>query len=181
MKMVHVYYSEIDSGTGPLLLSATDRGLCHVQFGSFKENEHDLRGWLKRHLGNAELQRAKGYPLLDEAALQLHHYFASKSRRFDLPLDLYGTDFQKKVWNALLRIEYGETKSYKEVAEAIDHPRAVRAVGMANNRNPISIIIPCHRVIGHDGSLVGYGGGLDIKKSLLALEKEKVKGEICFH
>ena len=96
-----------------------------------------------------------------------------KRKSFDLPLKPEGTEFQKKVWNALLDIPYGETRSYKDIAVAIGNPKACRAVGMANNRNPISIIIPCHRVIGANGSLVGYGGGLPIKIELLNLETGK--------
>ena len=108
--------------------------------------------------------------LTDRAALQLDEYLAGSRRQFDLPLAPHGTAFQQAVWNELLRIPYGETRSYKHVAQLIGSPRAFRAVGMANNRNPIMIIIPCHRVIGSNGSLVGYGGGLDVKEMLLGLE-----------
>jgi len=108
--------------------------------------------------------------LLRNAERQLREYFESKRTQFDLPLSLNGTSFQKKVWNALLRIPYGETRSYKDVAEDVGHPKAYRAVGMANNKNKISIIIPCHRVVGSDGSLTGYGGGMDKKAMLLRLE-----------
>ena len=110
-------------------------------------------------------------PLLREAAVQLGEYFEGKRKVFDLPLSFGGTSFQKDDWNALLTIPYGETRSYKQIAEQIGRPKAYRAVGMANNRNPISILIPCHRVIGHDGALVGYGSGLPHKAYLLNLEK----------
>ena len=110
--------------------------------------------------------------LLKKAAKQLTEYFAGKRREFDLPLDFTGTGFQKKVWAALLTIPYGETRSYGEIAKQIGNPKACRAVGMANNRNPIAIICPCHRVIGADGSLVGFGGGLPAKQFLLDLEKD---------
>ena len=109
--------------------------------------------------------------LTDQAARQLDEYLSEKRKCFDVPLSPCGTAFQRSVWNALLSIPYGETRSYKQVAQMIGNPKACRAVGMANNRNPIIIMIPCHRVIGSDGSLVGYGGGLDIKKKLLALER----------
>jgi len=109
-------------------------------------------------------------PLLTEAAQQLSDYFAGHRRTFDLPLAPKGTDFQQSVWRALTEIPYGETRSYGEIAKALGNPNASRAVGMANHRNPIPIIIPCHRVIGADGSLTGYGGGLPRKKYLLALE-----------
>ena len=110
-------------------------------------------------------------PLIKKAAAQIEEYLAGKRKKFTLPLVLRGTEFQVAVWRALQDIPYGETRSYKEIAAAIGRPKAVRAVGMANNRNPISIIIPCHRVIGHDGSLVGYGGGLPLKRRLLELEQ----------
>jgi len=109
----------------------------------------------------------------DKAALQLEEYFTKKRRTFDLVLRPTGTAFQKQVWNALLRIPYGETRSYKQIAEEIGNPKACRAVGMANNRNPILIVIPCHRVIGADGSLVGYGGGLPVKRQLLDMERNE--------
>ncbi len=100
-------------------------------------------------------------------------YFAGSRKEFDIPLKLYGTEFQIKVWKALEVIPYGETKSYKDIAICIDNPKGCRAVGLANNRNPIPIIIPCHRVIGANGKLVGYGGGIDKKIFLLELEKNK--------
>ncbi|MDR2314244.1 MAG: methylated-DNA--[protein]-cysteine S-methyltransferase [Spirochaetaceae bacterium] len=113
-------------------------------------------------------------PVLQRAAAQLAEYFTSRRRVFDLPLVLRGTAFQVSVWKALQSIPPGETRSYEEVAVQIGNPKACRAVGMANNRNPIAIIVPCHRVIGKDGSLTGYGGGLDIKRYLLTMEKEGV-------
>ena len=109
-------------------------------------------------------------PLLREAERQLKAYLAGRLRNFDLPLAPRGTPFQQKVWAALTAIPYGETRSYKQVAEAVGCPKGCRAVGMANNRNPIAIVIPCHRVIGADGALVGYGGGLAVKEVLLRLE-----------
>ena len=113
----------------------------------------------------------KDTPLISSAKRQLDEYFQGKRKSFDLPLAPSGTQFQQKVWNALCTIPYGETRSYKEIAAQIQNPTGCRAVGMANNRNPIMIIIPCHRVIGSNGSLVGYAGGLDIKQWLLAHEK----------
>jgi methylated-DNA-[protein]-cysteine S-methyltransferase len=109
-------------------------------------------------------------PLLRQATRQLDAYFAGELREFDLPLDLQGTDFQKVVWRQLCRIPYGETRSYSDIAAAIHAPKAVRAVGAANGRNPIPIVVPCHRVIGAGGSLTGYGGGLPLKRLLLDLE-----------
>jgi len=115
----------------------------------------------------------KETPLIKRAAKQLKEYFAGKRREFDLPLEQAGTDFQKKVWSALFTIPYGETRSYGEIAKQIGSPNASRAVGMANHNNPISIICPCHRVIGAGGSLTGYGGGLPLKEYLLKLEGAK--------
>lgn len=115
----------------------------------------------------------KETPLLKKAAVQLSEYFAGKRTEFELPLNPNGTEFQKKVWNMLKTIPYGERWSYKQVAEAIGNPKACRAVGMANNKNPIMIVVPCHRVVGSNGKLVGYAGGLDIKEKLLYLEEEK--------
>ena len=115
----------------------------------------------------------KETPLIKEAKKQLDEYFAGRRKEFSLPLEFtQGTEFQKRIWNLLLKIPYGETRSYKELAAMAGNPKASRAVGGANNKNPISIIIPCHRVIGADGSLVGYGGGLEIKKKLLELEEK---------
>lgn len=116
--------------------------------------------------------RCMNTPLLKMAAEQLREYFEGERKDFNLPLSPVGTKFQLKVWKALQTIPYGETRSYRQVAEIIGNPKACRAVGMANNRNPIAIIIPCHRVIGADGNLVGYGGGLDLKQQLLDLEKQ---------
>ena len=108
--------------------------------------------------------------LIKEAHQQLSEYLKGERKSFDLPLRMKGTDFQQRVWNALLDIPYGETRSYKQIAEAIGNPKAVRAVGMANNRNPLLIVVPCHRVIGADGKLVGYGAGIEKKEFLLRLE-----------
>ena len=108
------------------------------------------------------------------AAEQLESYLAGELRQFDLPLAPRGTEFQKRVWDELLKIPYGQTRSYKQVAEQAGNIKAVRAVGMANNRNPIVIVIPCHRVVGHSGDLVGYGGGLSLKRQLLDLESGNV-------
>ena len=109
--------------------------------------------------------------LTEKAINQLKEYFCGTRKSFDLPLEMKGTDFQKKVWSALCSIPYGETRSYGEIAEMIGNPKAVRAVGGANNKNRFMIIVPCHRVIGADGSLTGYAGGIDVKKKLLELEQ----------
>lgn len=114
-------------------------------------------------------------PLIKKAYSQLCEYFEGKRKTFDLPLSLQGTVFKKKVWQALLTIPYGQTRSYKQIAAGIGNDKAARAVGMANNKNPLPVLIPCHRVIGADGSMVGFGGGLNIKEKLLELEKRNTK------
>ena len=110
-------------------------------------------------------------PLINEAYRQLSEYLLGERKRFDLPLNPQGTVFQQQVWKALCDIPYGETRSYKQIAEAIGNPKAVRAVGMANNRNPLLIVVPCHRIIGANGKLVGYAAGIEKKEFLLKLEK----------
>ncbi|MDE6777902.1 MAG: methylated-DNA--[protein]-cysteine S-methyltransferase [Alistipes sp.] len=122
----------------------------------------------------ADAGAADRTPLLESAARQLTEYFAGTRRDFDIPLAPAGTLFQQEVWRALRDIPYGTTRSYKSVAEAVGRPQACRAVGMANNRNPLPIVVPCHRVVGASGALVGYAGGLDVKRALLDLERSAV-------
>ena len=138
-----------------VLLVAGDCGLRAIEFDPARGREGSRPGT---------------HPIAAEAARQLRAYFAGELRRFRLPLDLQGTPFQLRVWRELERIPYGETRSYRQIAEAVGAPRAVRAVGAANGANPIPIVVPCHRVIGAGGKLVGYGGGLPLKKRLLELE-----------
>ncbi len=114
----------------------------------------------------------KQTPLLKKAEQQLKEYFVGERKYFDLPLSLYGTPFQRDVWHALCQIPYGETRSYQQIAREVGNPKAYRAVGMANNRNPVMILVPCHRVIGKDGSLTGYRAGLSVKHYLLKLEQK---------
>jgi len=146
-----------ESPVGPLTLISNGAALTDLQF------ENPRYAYTRAPVGNDKL--------LDTARRQLDSYFAGKLRAFDLPLAPKGTPFQQRVWQALLTIPYGVTRSYGQLAAAIGSPQAPRAVGLANGRNPISIIIPCHRVIGANGSLTGYGGGMDRKKSLLDLEQ----------
>jgi methylated-DNA-[protein]-cysteine S-methyltransferase len=143
----------IDSPVGPLRLRAEDDALVAVEFDAAPPDAGDPRA-----------------PLLAEAARQLRQYFAGERRDFDLPLRPAGTDFQRAVWSALRRVPYAETQSYADIARALGRPSATRAVGAANGQNPVAIIIPCHRVIGADGRLTGYGGGLPRKQWLLAHE-----------
>jgi methylated-DNA-[protein]-cysteine S-methyltransferase len=152
-------YRNIDSPIGALLIAGDSAGLRFVLFSGGRDRMEPRPEW--------EPDRG----LLRESLRQLSAYFAGKLRDFDLPVAPEGTPFQRQVWNQLQRIPYGETISYGELARRIGNPKAVRAVGLANGANPISIVIPCHRVIGSNGSLVGYGGGLPIKQALLSLER----------
>jgi methylated-DNA-[protein]-cysteine S-methyltransferase len=160
---VHRSHTVIDSPIGPLTLIAQDGRLAGVHM-EITRYEPDAAA-----LGAAVTSDAE--PVLDAAASQLRLYFAGELTRFDLPLALEGTSFQRSVWAGLATIPYGETVSYGELASRIGQPSASRAVGLANGRNPVAIIVPCHRVIGADGSLTGYGGGMDRKRYLLALEQ----------
>lgn len=154
-----IEYRTIDSPIGPLTLAGEDGLLAHLRMVD-QTYEPDRAHWV----GNDE-----AFP---EAVGQLAEYFAGRRRDFDVPVALVGTEFQRRVWAALRTIPYGETRSYGEIAEQIGSPNASRAVGLANGHNPVSVIVPCHRVIGANGSLIGYGGGLERKKALLALERE---------
>ncbi|MCF2946404.1 methylated-DNA--[protein]-cysteine S-methyltransferase [Paenibacillus tarimensis] len=164
----------MDSPIGRLLVCTSSGGICHVEFGGYAERLEQIEAWLKKHWpgSGAIMADAAAGPskLLDEAERQLHDYFEGRLRSFDLPLELRGTPFQKAVWGELARIPYGEVRSYKQIAELVGKPLAVRAVGGANNRNPVPLIIPCHRVIGANGAMVGFGGGVGIKTYLLGLE-----------
>ncbi|MFD0676765.1 MULTISPECIES: methylated-DNA--[protein]-cysteine S-methyltransferase [unclassified Paenibacillus] len=170
--MAHMSYTEVESPIGPLVLGATEKGLCHVEFGRFADVETKLQKWSERWFQTLEWQL--DMPLLREAMEQLQQYFAGDRTQFELELDLRGTPFQVKVWQALSRIPYGVVCSYKDIGQAVDSVKAVRAVGGANNQNPVPIIVPCHRVIGANGSLVGYGGGLNVKTFLLQHEGYKI-------
>jgi methylated-DNA-[protein]-cysteine S-methyltransferase len=164
---VRAWLHQIASPLGPLTLAADARGtLVYLGFG-----ERDPRHRLLQALDPEAAGLALDSGLLEPAIRQLEAYFRGELRDFDLPLDPRGTPFQLRVWAELRRIPYGTTLSYGELARRLGDPNLTRAVGAANGANPISIIIPCHRVIGADGSLTGYGGGLEVKRGLLALEK----------
>ncbi|SFF06013.1 methylated-DNA--[protein]-cysteine S-methyltransferase [Alteribacillus iranensis] len=164
------YQSQYKSPLGLLTVMATDEGVCMVAYGGVEETKREVEAWTKKH---------STYPcivpdqteVLKQTLVQLDEYFSGGRKGFNLPLHLFGTSFQKSVWHALQGIPYGETCTYKEIAAKTGSPNAVRAVGGANNKNPVSIIIPCHRVIGSSGKMIGYGGGLDKKEYLLQLEK----------
>lgn len=154
-----VVHTRVESPVGPLLLAASDAGL-HVV--AFPEPRHAVAPDVVGEAGE--------HPVLQRAAAQLREYFAGTRRQFDLPLAPAGTPFQRHVWQTLASIPYGETITYRELAARTGRPSASRAVGAANGRNPLPIVLPCHRVIGADGSLTGFGGGLPTKRFLLELE-----------
>jgi methylated-DNA-[protein]-cysteine S-methyltransferase len=154
------FFKEIDSPVGRLKLVGSDRGLAAILW----KNENPR--WVR--LGHVVPE--EHHPVLLKTEHQLREYFAGRRKRFDLDLDFTGTPFQGRVWQALLTIPYGETRTYTEIARQIDAPTATRAVGAANGRNPISIVVPCHRVLGSTGKLTGFAGGLEAKAYLLTLE-----------
>jgi len=157
-------YGVYDTALGPITIAASGSAIIALEFGrevpcAFQEQRNELT---------------------DRAAAELDEYLSGKRKYFDLPLAPQGTPFQLRVWDALCKIPFGQTRTYGEIAKAVGNPAACRAVGMANNRNPIAIMIPCHRVIGAGGSLTGYAGGLDIKEKLLRLEGSiRPDGEHC--
>jgi methylated-DNA-[protein]-cysteine S-methyltransferase len=161
-KMSVVYYTTFESPVGPLLLAGDAGGLRLVSFESSKHAAPPQAAWKQDKAAFAEVIR------------QLQAYFRGELKTFDVPLAMEGTGFQLRVWNALRAIPYGETISYAQLAQRIGNPKAVRAVGLANGSNSIPIIVPCHRVIGSDGSLTGFGGGLSTKKKLLELESKQL-------
>lgn len=158
--METLYYSKFNSPVGRLVVGVSKRGLVSLEFD-------------RRQVGR---KKSPAYRWVESKGKtsayvrEIQEYFAGRRREFSLPLDLRGTEFQKRCWRALLKIPYGETRSYAEIARKVGSPRAFRAVGMANHSNPVAIVVPCHRVIASDGTLGGYGGGLGTKRKLLRLE-----------
>jgi methylated-DNA-[protein]-cysteine S-methyltransferase len=157
------FFKTVASPVGKLKLVATDKGLAALLW------EHDD----PKRVRLGEPVEDRQHPVLLQAERQLSEYFAGERTAFTIDLDMAGTEFQKKVWEALLTIPFGETRSYADIARQIGSPNAYRAVGAANGRNPVSIMAPCHRAIGSDGSLTGFAGGLDAKQYLLTLEGKK--------
>lgn len=162
--------SKFESPIGLLRLAATPAGVVRIGFPV--ASGAGFRGWLSRNLADAE--EVEALPALKQLEAELSDYFDGRLERFEVPLDLRGTPFQREVWVALGRIPYGETRSYGEIAAEIGRPRAYRAVGLANGANPVPLVIPCHRVIAAGGKLGGFGGGLDTKRKLLALEQSRL-------
>jgi methylated-DNA-[protein]-cysteine S-methyltransferase len=162
-----LFYDTFDSPFGPIRVAADETGLRRVIFLKGKRRVLQQRGWV--------LEPGR----LASAREQLEAYFAGRLMSFDLPLAPKGTRFQERVWKALLNVPYGATASYGEIAAALGNPKASRAVGLANGKNPIAIIIPCHRIIGANGHLTGYGSGLKIKAGLLRLEGHHIEKDRC--
>ncbi len=158
---MNLAYKKMESPIGKLKLVASKKGLVAILW----ENDNPRRVRL------SDLVADDAHPVLVEAERQLSEYFAGKRRAFTVALDMRGTSFQKGVWEALLAIPFGETRSYGQLAKALGNPRASRAVGAANGKNPLSIVVPCHRVIGASGKLTGFAGGLETKARLLRLER----------
>ena len=159
-----LFYKEMESSVGKLKLVASDNALIAVLWERERPNRVKL----------AMLQHDPQQPILIETERQLAEYFAGTRNHFDLPLEPTGTEFQKKVWRALQEIPFGQTRSYLDLAKSIGSAKAVRAVGAANGKNPLSIVVPCHRIVGANGTLTGFAGGLEAKAKLLALEARKV-------
>lgn len=166
-----LYVQELDSPIGPLTAVVSNHGLSRIDFGRWEDLVSLYEKWAAKYFASWEWKQEEEKTAVLKQ--QLEEYFAGIRQKFTFQPDFYGTPFQVKVWEAMFNnIPYGETRSYKQIAEAIDSPRAFRAVGGAINKNPVAIIVPCHRVIGSDGSLTGFGGGMDKKEILLNLEKK---------
>jgi O-6-methylguanine DNA methyltransferase len=165
MEIVHTTWVEAPIGT--FRIASTAQGLAYVELPH--ASGHGLDGWLRRRAPDARCEEAEEPNRA--AASQILEYLEGKRTDFDLALDLRGTPFQREVWEKLLEIPYGETRSYQEIARAVRRPRALRAVGNANGANPVSLVVPCHRVIASGGKLGGYAGGLPLKARLLAMER----------
>lgn len=176
MSMETLHSTTVMSLAGPLFLAASSRGLVALEFEArlpgqqtIRPNPRDLRAEHRRGKAS-EAQFEESEDAMRPYVQQLGEYFAGARREFSFALDLRGTDFQLACWRALLAIPYGQTRTYGDIARGVGRPQGFRAVGMANNRNPVAIVVPCHRVIASDGTLCGYGGGLDVKRKLLELE-----------
>jgi O-6-methylguanine DNA methyltransferase len=161
--MESLFFFRTPSPVGPLFLAASAKGLVRLEFEA-----------RMMKMDPKTIQLCESKQALAPYLRELDEYFSGERHEFSMPLDLRGTPFQLACWHALIAIPYGETRTYADIARAIGHPHAFRAVGMSNNRNPIAIVVPCHRVIASGGSLCGYGGGLDVKRKLLDLERTRV-------
>lgn len=164
--MNQAHYSEYEAPIGLTIIVGCKAGIC--KFSLPNTVPGTISTWIDQYYDSYEEKRTK---IMDNAIEELNQYFKRERKRFSVPIQLHGTAFQKKVWRTLQKIPYGETTTYGDIAHQIKKPKAVRAVGGAIGKNPVPIIVPCHRVIGAQGELVGYGGGLPLKQKLLRLEK----------
>lgn len=167
-KLDQIFYQELQTPLGPMLAAASDKGLCLLEFTD-KNNKQEILDQVSKKWNSSLMKKKNEY--IQQAKKELDLYFKRKLKKFSVPLDLKGTEFQTKVWNSLNKIPYGKTWSYQEQSLKLKSPSAIRAIASANGKNKIAIIIPCHRVIGKNGSLTGYAGGIDRKQSLLDLEQ----------
>jgi methylated-DNA-[protein]-cysteine S-methyltransferase len=166
--MASLYTQPYISPVGELILGVFDDELCLCDW-RYRKTRSSIDKRIQKDLRATYLEQS--HPLIDETIHQLEAYFRQERKVFDLPLRLVGSDFQKQIWQALMSVPYGQTSTYKQLASHIDNPDAVRAVANANGANALSIIVPCHRIVGSDGSLVGYAGGIKAKQWLLELEQ----------
>ena len=166
---MELFYDEIDTPIGTLLLLKNEDKLIRVSFGNWDDLAEEQMKWVKRYVdNNSNITHA---PIkFSSIKMELDRYFMGKQQYFSIPFEINGTPFQKRVWTTLNEIPFGQTKTYRNIAISIGNPKAVRAVGTAIGKNPLPIIVPCHRVIGVNGKLVGYNGGIDRKRALLELE-----------
>jgi methylated-DNA-[protein]-cysteine S-methyltransferase len=160
-----IKYYDFNTSIGKMLIFFSSKGIVYLSVSN--ENEEDIVNFVKVKFGQASKVNSEEYSFHE----QIIEYLNGRRKSFSLPLDLRGTDFQKKVWNELIKIPYGETRTYKDIARSINVPQGYRAVGNALNKNPVLIVVPCHRVIGSDGKLTGFRGGLELKAKLLELER----------
>jgi len=166
---MEIKYYDFNTSIGKMILFFSSKGIVYLTT-MINEDEGDIIKLVRNKFGQAVKVSSEQYRFHD----QIIEYLTGKRKSFSLPLDLRGTDFQIKVWNELMKIPYGQTRTYKDIAESIDVPKGYRAVGNALNKNPILIVIPCHRVIGSDGKLTGFRGGLELKAKLLELERSQM-------
>ncbi|SHG20219.1 methylated-DNA--[protein]-cysteine S-methyltransferase [Ornithinibacillus halophilus] len=168
-----LFFDEFETPVGTMMAMSNGEHVVRLEYGTLEQFKKSRMNWLDQYFKNSEITHDPSY--LEQVTREVNEYFQMKRKEFSFDFMLYGTSFQKKVWQALFdTIRFGDTKSYKDIANTIENPKAVRAVGGAVNKNPISIAVPCHRVIGANGKLVGYNGGLDKKTFLLEHESMKL-------
>jgi len=168
--VTELYSRNVDTPIGRILVAGTSAGVCRVCFPS-EQPEHRYL-WFNRYFSTLPIDEP--HPVVDHAVSEIEEYFARQRQFFDVPLDLRGSEFQLRVWSELAQIPFGATTSYGELARRVGKPRGAWAIGNALGSNPVPIIVPCHRVIGHDQRLVGFGGGLSVKEKLLELEQARI-------